>query len=683
MVQPCAHPGEPDPYLDLSARFTPTMPAVPGSGAHDQWSAFTHERTRDALERMRTTEDARHDALASTCDTRLNAEDEYGDGDQKPILNLLKGRPLRELWSSSGDLFEKLDGTPCGMSPFWVACFNGDAAAVRRHVDDCRETERSKEDPLSSRQPPSALTRLLEKRESMLRYPPLHAVVAGARCLPSRPAASFVDAAAALVAAGARVDSRDIAGHTALAKCTNGVDTTDACLMIAVDVLGPAGADANLANRFGETPIAAAAPRGNVGCLSALLELGADPALNAGSGFSALSMCHGLCALMVGDEARELFSLPVWKEGGCAGKKVVLAGVAGAAGAALNGKVGTVTRLDPRKGKFEVQVEVDETDETEAEAETETEEGFLGPKPAIDRENDRDRKETATEKKKKKRPNTRSVLVPPRRLELAEKLVGAQVKLRGLAARADLNGRVGVCVRFVAARCRYEVALAPDGAAAAAETVNVRPENAQLLREGTRAAMTCAGCGAAPGKAVKLKYCTRCWSVSYCGKACGDANWDAHKPACRARAAHQIKVDVAAALAASGAGGLSQQSMSYATGELFAPGTKAPTDGVPVPPTRVSSQFVVKVQISPRASSSAARFMAGAMIYDASRETNLILNASAFADAFARAEKAVEEQGIPGLNGAKGVKAYFNARFLEGRKILMIDLERAVDPPAW
>ena len=673
MVQPRAHPGEPDPHPDPSARFTPTMPAVPGSGT--QWSAFTHERTRDALERMRTTEDARHDALASTCDTRLNAEDEYGDGDQKPILTLLKGIPLRELWSSSGDLFEKLDGTPCGMSPFWVACFNGDAAAVRRHIDDCRQTERSKrskEDPPSS-QPPSELTRLLEKRESMLRYPPLHAVVEGARCLPSRPAASFVDAAAALVAAGARVDSRDVAGHTALAKCTDGVDTTDACLMIAVDVLGPAGADANLANRFGDTPIGAAVLRGNVGCLSALLELGADPALNAGSGDSALSMCHGVCAKLVSNnnEACELFSLPVWKEGGCVGKKVVLAGVAGAAGAALNGKVGTVTRLDPRKGKFEVGVEVDETAETDMK----TEEG-LGP--AIDREDDR---ETATEKKNKRRPKTRSVLVPPRRLELAEKLVGAQVKLRGLKARADLNGRVGACVRFVAARCRYEVALAPDGGAAAAETVNVRPENAQLLREGTRAAMTCAGCGAAPGKAVKLKYCTRCWSVSYCGKACGDANWDAHKPACRARAAHQIKVDVAAALAASVAGGLSQQSMSYATGELFVPGAKAPTDGVP--PTRVSSQFVVKVQISPRASSSAAHFMAGAMIYDASRETNFILKASAFADEFARAEKAVEEQGIPGLNSAKGVKAYFNARFLEGRKILMIDLERAVDPPAW
>ena len=57
--------------------------------------------------------------------------------------------------------------------------------------------------------------------------------------------------------------------------------------------------------------------------------------------------------------------------------------------------------------------------------------------------------------------------------------------------------------------------------------------------------------------------------------------------------------------------------------------------------------------------------------------------ASAFADEHARLEKAVEEQGISGLGSAKGVKAYFNARFLEGRKILMIDLERAVDPPAW
>ena len=109
-----------------------------------------------------------------------------------------------------------------------------------------------------------------------------------------------------------------------------------------------------------------------------------------------------------------------------------------------------MTRLDPRKGKFEVQVEVDETAETETSmTETETEEGFWDPNlRSIGRM-------TATEKtrpKKKKATEDAIGARPPRRLELAEKLVGAHVKLRGLAARADLNGRVGVCVRFVAAR---------------------------------------------------------------------------------------------------------------------------------------------------------------------------------------------------------------------------------------
>lgn len=641
------------------------MPAVPGSGAHDP--AFT--QALDAFERMRARDDARHDALASTCDTALNAADAFGDGDQKPLLNVMKSHPLRQLWSSSGDLFEKLGASPCAMSPFWVACFNGDAAAVRRAVDDARKTDTETHASETSEPPSvSTLTRLLEKRESNLRYPPLHAVVAGARCLPNAPTASFVETATALVDAGARVDSRDVAGHTALAKCTNGVDTPNACLLMALEVLGPAGADPNLANRFGETPIGAAAPSGHVGCLSVLLELGADPSLDAGAGVSALSMCHGVCAMLVSQDVRELFSLPVWKEGGCAGKKVVISGVAGAAGEDLNGKVGTARRLDPAKGKFEVEI----AEETE-----ETREDDAVANEANDAKDPRDPKGDPKGKTK-----TRTVLVPPKRLELAEKLVGAQVKLRGLKARADLNGRVGACVKFVPSRGRYEVSLGPDGGAPA-ETVCVRPLNAQALQKGTRAAMTCAGCGAAPGKDVKLKYCKRCWCVSYCGKACGDANWDAHKPFCRARAAKLVKIDAAAALAATPPG-MSQQSMSYATGEVYAPGTKAQTDSSSRDKhSGGSSQFVVKVQITPRAHAEPAHFMRGAMIYDATRETNFVLAASAFADEHARLEKAVEEQGISGLGSAKGVKAYFNARFLEGRKILMIDLERAVDPPAW
>jgi len=652
------------------------MPAVPGrrGAPRDPAPAFT--QALDAFERMRARDDAvLHDALASTCDTALNAFDAFGDGDQKPLLNVMNSHPLRQLWSSSGDLFEKLDASPCAMSPFWVACFNGDKDAVRRAVDDARKADMNSThaEILTSETPEgvSPLTRLLEKRESNLRYPPLHAVVAGARCLARHaPSASFVETASLLVAAGARVDSRDVAGHTALAKCTNGVDTPNACLLMALEVLGPANADPNLANRFGETPIGAAAPSGNVGCLSVLLELGADPSLDAGAGVSALSMCHGVCAMLVSQDVRELFSLPVWKEGGCVGKKVVVSGVAGAAGEDLNGKVGTARRLDPAKGKFEVEI-LEETEETK-------EDDAVANIPA------NDAKDPKGDPKgdQKGKTKTRTVLVPPKRLELAEKLVGAQVKLRGLKARADLNGRVGACVKFVASRGRYEVSLGPDGGAPA-ETVCVRPFNAQALQKGTRAAMTCAGCGAAPGKEVKLKYCKRCWCVSYCGKACGDANWDAHKPFCRARAAKLVKIDAAAALAATPPG-MSQQSMSYATGEVYAPGTKAQTDFHSRDKhSGGSSQFVVKVQITPRAHAEPAHFMRGAMIYDATRETNFVLAASAFADEHARLEKAVEEFGISGLGSAKGVKAYFNARFLEGRKILMIDLERAVDPPAW
>ena len=118
--------------------------------------------------------------------------------------------------------------------------------------------------------------------------------------------------------------------------------------------------------------------------------------------------------------------------------------------AALNGKVGTVTRLDPRKGKFEVQVEVDETAETTSMTETETEEGFWDPNlRSIGRM-------TATEKNgdRKKKKATEDAIVVPAASRARREACRRHVKLRGLAARADLNGRVGVCVRFVAARCR-------------------------------------------------------------------------------------------------------------------------------------------------------------------------------------------------------------------------------------
>ena len=74
---------------------------------------------------------------------------------------------------------------------------------------------------------------------------------------------------------------------------------------------------------------------------------------------------------------------------------------------------------------------------------------------------------------------------------------------------------------------------------------------------------------------------------------------------------------------------------------------------------------------------------AGAMSDEGWGEANVVRGAGACGDEVARAGRAVEGQGIPGLKRAKGVKADLSARGLEGRKIRMIDLERAVDPPAW
>jgi hypothetical protein len=122
---------------------------------------------------------------------------------------------------------------------------------------------------------------------------------------------------------------------------------------------------------------------------------------------------------------------------------------------------------------------------------------------------------------------------------------------------------------------------------------------------------------------------------------------------------------------------LKVSSINWQTGKVWEPAKKAPND------SKSSSQFVVKVQIAP--GSGAGRrphALNGALIYDETRETNFVLRAT-MEEEFARLEKAVEDEGIKDVSSEKGVKAYFRARYLDGRKILMIDVERSVEPPAW
>ena len=70
----------------------------------------------------------------------------------------------------------------------------------------------------------------------------------------------------------------------------------------------------------------------HVGCVTVLMELGADPTRDAGA---------GCCA---SKDIRELLTAPLWKEGGCVGRKVVFVGIEGAS-SCLNGKIGTVLKL--------------------------------------------------------------------------------------------------------------------------------------------------------------------------------------------------------------------------------------------------------------------------------------------------------------------------------------------------
>lgn len=440
----------------------------------------------------------------------------------------------------------------------------------------------------------TALFQLLEFCESMMRFTPLMACIFGAqRRRWGATQDHFVNTANVLIEAGANVNAKNVIGETALAKCLNGITQTPSGLLDSsigpvsgelpttavyetVMLLGKHNADPNLANRFGETLIKLAAGSGYVKTATILMELGAEIYKDGGVG-TAMQIVHAGCVI-ASKAIRELLAVLVWKEGGCVGKRVVVTVFTGAA-CDLNGKVGTVQRLDPEKGKYEVEVD----DNGNA---------MNSPAPRI-------------------------VVIPPRRLVLAKGFVGGKVKLLDLVGRGDLNGSVGDCVQFLAPRGRYEVRLHRDGEKNE-ESIVVKPSNLQRLESGTRAATTCFGCGKAPGKATKLKYCTGCYCVSYCGKTCSKLNWEKHKPECKARAENQVRVDIVKIFL-----GLDLRGNREAQDIKDAP-----------------SLFVVKVQINPEGNDSFA-----ASVKDESKETEF-MPPRAMTEQYRKVHVTVETLGI-------------------------------------
>ena len=211
--------------------------------------------------------------IAKGCDPDINKADPCGDGDQSPLKEVVgPGQMLREVWARGGDLNPWL--SPQRYSTFFAACAWGDVLAVGALLSG-QEGEPNVE---------------LERRESKLRYSPLHVIVAGSRNVygstdwPRRGAVlpeivpDHCAVAALLIEQRANLEARDILGQTPLGLAC-GTHATEGSLKVA-RVLASGGASVNVADRFGHPMLMKVMMLQNgadrLDVVEALLQMGAD-----------------------------------------------------------------------------------------------------------------------------------------------------------------------------------------------------------------------------------------------------------------------------------------------------------------------------------------------------------------------------------------------------------------------
>jgi hypothetical protein len=136
------------------------------------------------------------------------------------------GDDLSSAWSNGAELGVALgcgpNPPPLGLSPFFLYCAHGLLEPVLAAIGKAKEAG------------DEALHRLLEKRESLLRVRPLTACIAGARMIRDGPdkyaywspaqhaRADHMAIAKALLAEGANVNAKDVAGKTPLHHAVSG-----------------------------------------------------------------------------------------------------------------------------------------------------------------------------------------------------------------------------------------------------------------------------------------------------------------------------------------------------------------------------------------------------------------------------------------------------------------------------
>jgi len=193
------------------------------------------------------------------------------DGDQSPLKGD-KAQVLRNQWGNGMDYNPENDH----LSDWMKSLYRGDYDAVMKLINS-QEKEK--------------MGMLLEVRESMMNVSAIFHVIIGARTLCGRNPL-FRDAQMKaqqnskvkfehqkildkLIELGANIQAKDVAGYTPLHHCLT-TYSNPTTLSMARQLL-KAGADPNMKNRFGCTPLMEPVMAANMEALKLLLEYGADP----------------------------------------------------------------------------------------------------------------------------------------------------------------------------------------------------------------------------------------------------------------------------------------------------------------------------------------------------------------------------------------------------------------------
>eukprot|EP00737_Agarophyton_chilense_P001358 gb/GEZJ01001527.1/.p1 GENE.gb/GEZJ01001527.1/~~gb/GEZJ01001527.1/.p1 ORF type:complete len:385 (+),score=41.58 gb/GEZJ01001527.1/:82-1155(+) len=207
--------------------------------------------------------------------------DPFGDGDQSALASLTF-HPLRKAWATGLDARD-IVLTKSASRNLHRAAWDADVKSVHALIRAAREK--------LHRGHSNALTHLLERRLSNLRLPPLHYACFSARSrsyISERDTNNYVAVVHALCRAGARVDSRDIAGYTPLSIASSFLSNPTTLRM--ARVLVAYGADPNATTRFGEPIIVSSIIGANTDAFATLLRAGVDLTIPDRTGVSTREM---------------------------------------------------------------------------------------------------------------------------------------------------------------------------------------------------------------------------------------------------------------------------------------------------------------------------------------------------------------------------------------------------------